>query len=320
MQLTASGHLKRIGRIGFAHAHTDVCLHLLEQAITQIARGDVLAVLPGKGAVIHHEQHGNSRLVDMHKRQRLDAQRIAGGFSDVKVGEAGDGDQIAHRGGIVLDAMQALILKQLGDARVLGATVGVAQSHCLTVVHRTPFHTANTDTADVFVVIDVGKQNLQRCFRIALRRRNVLQNRLKQRLHRPLARRRIGGSVSVTPGSVNDRKIQLILIGTQLDEQIQQFIDHLGRAGTVAVNLIDDHHRALAEPQCLFQHETGLRHTALEGVYQQENAIHHHQDTFHLAAKIGVAGRVHDVDLGVAVHYRRIFGQDGDAALTLQIV
>ena len=49
-------------------------------------------------------------------------------------------------------------------------------------------------------------------------------------------------------------------------------------------------------------------------------AVGHLEDALDLAAEVGVARRVDDVDLGVADLQGDVLGQDGDAALALQIV
>ena len=53
------------------------------------------------------------------------------------------------------------------------------------------------------------------------------------------------------------------------------------------------------------QHEAGLRQRAFGGVDQQHDAVDHRQRALHLAAEVGVAGRVDDVDLDAAVVDRR---------------
>ena len=86
------------------------------------------------------------------------------------------------------------------------------------------------------------------------------------------------------------------------------------------VDLVDDHDGPVAQLQGLPQHEAGLRHGAFGGIDQQQHAVHHVQHALHLAAEVGVAGRVHDVDLDGAVADGRVLRQDRDAALALQIV
>ncbi len=67
-------------------------------------------------------------------------------------------------------------------------------------------------------------------------------------------------------------------------------------------------------------HELRLRHRAFGGIDQQDDAIDHRQDPLYLAAEIGVAGRVDDVDPRALPLDRGAFGKDRDAALALQIV
>ena len=87
-----------------------------------------------------------------------------------------------------------------------------------------------------------------------------------------------------------------------------------------AVDLVDDDNDAVAELQRLAEHEARLRHGALGGVDEQDDTVDHLQDTLDLAAEVGVARGVDDVDLRVAVAHGGILGQDRDAALALQIV
>ena len=59
---------------------------------------------------------------------------------------------------------------------------------------------------------------------------------------------------------------------------------------------------------------------AIGGVNQYQNPVDHAQDAFDLAAEIGVAGRVDDVDPDVLPDDRGAFGEDRDAALALELV
>ena len=72
--------------------------------------------------------------------------------------------------------------------------------------------------------------------------------------------------------------------------------------------------------QRLRHHEFGLRQRTFGGVDQHQRAVHHVEDALDLAAEIGVARRIDDVDAGVLPLHRGGLGQNGDAALALQIV
>src|SRR5205085_12031912 len=49
-------------------------------------------------------------------------------------------------------------------------------------------------------------------------------------------------------------------------------------------------------------------------------AVQHFQRALHLAPKIAVAGSIHDVDLDAAEAHAGDLGEDGDAALALELV
>ncbi len=125
---------------------------------------------------------------------------------------------------------------------------------------------------------------------------------------------------------VDNRKIRLLLRGTQFDEQVEGFIQGYVGFGVLAVHFIDDHNRPMPFFQRLFQDEPRLRHRPLGGVHQKQDAVDHVHHPLHLAAEIRVAGGVDDVDLdllvGIGIPHadRGVFGQDGDPALALQIV
>ena len=65
-----------------------------------------------------------------------------------------------------------------------------------------------------------------------------------------------------------------------------------------AVDLVDDNDDAGGPaPARLLQHEARLRHGAFGGVHQQDNAVDHLEHALHLAAEVGVARGIDDVDL-----------------------
>ena len=83
--------------------------------------------------------------------------------------------------------------------------------------------------------------------------------------------------------------------------------------------LIDDD-RLEPHLERLGDHELGLRQRPLGGIDQHERAVDHVEDALDLAAEIGVAGRVDDIDAGVLPEDRGRLGEDGDAALALEVV
>ena len=92
------------------------------------------------------------------------------------------------------------------------------------------------------------------------------------------------------------------------------------RPGVGAIDLVDHHDRLQAALQGLGEHEAGLRHGAFGRVDQHQRAVGHPQHALDLAAEVGVARRVDDVDLHAAVGDGDVLGQDGDPPFALQVV
>ena len=134
--------------------------------------------------------------------------------------------------------------------------------------------------------------------------------RVVELLHRP----------AFLGGGVEHRKLKLFFSGVERGEQVEGLVQHPVRAAVGLVDLVDQHDRADAEGQCLGQHELGLRHRAFSGVDQQHHTVNHRQDALDLTAEVGVPGGVDDVDTGVLPLDRGHLGEDGDAALALDVV
>ena len=124
-------------------------------------------------------------------------------------------------------------------------------------------------------------------------------------------------------GGVDDRQVQHGLVGADLGGQVEQqvvgLVDDLGDPGVGAVDLVDQQDHRQTGGQRLAQHEPGLRQRALARVDQQHDAVDHGQPALDLAAEVGVAGGVDDVDRHPAPVDRGVLGQDRDALLALQV-
>ena len=110
------------------------------------------------------------------------------------------------------------------------------------------------------------------------------------------------GGVAVACGGIDDGEIKLFFVGSQLDEQIEHLVHDLLGSGSRTVDLVEDDQRLFAECQRLFEHKARLRHAALKRIDQQHDAVNKLQNTLHLAAEVGVSGRVYDVDFDIVVH------------------
>ena len=204
------------------------------------------------------------------------------------------------------------------DLDVLLTAVGLAQNNTVVAVDSAAFNATDPDTPDIIVIIQTRKQHLQGRVNVTLGRVNIFQNGLKQRAHIPLTHIGIQRRIAVFCRSVHHGEVDLVVVRTKLDKQIQDLVHDLGRPRTGAIDLIDDHNNLFIQRQRLAQHETRLRHTALERIYQEQNAVHHCEDALHFAAEVGMAGRVYDIDLHAVIMYGCVFGQNRDTALAFK--
>ena len=106
--------------------------------------------------------------------------------------------------------------------------------------------------------------------------------------------------------AVDDREVELVDVGVEVEEQLLDVVDDLGDAGVGPVDLVDDEDHRQLRLERLAQHEAGLGQRPLGGVDEQQHAVDHRQRPLDLAAEVGVAGRVDDVDRSTsAVRGRR---------------
>ena len=311
------------GAIQLRDPQGDILQGLTEQPLPQLAGGDELALTPGIGGVVDGEGHLHGGSGDLHEGQRLHTGGGADGITDGDIGDAGQGDDVA--GGGLGDGLLAQSLELVhGDGLgLLGGGVGVvvvADGDLLVLLDGAPLDAADGDAAHELIIVDGADQHLERLGHIRLGSGDVLQNGLEQRLE--VRARHIGGigGRALPAGAEQHGGVQLLVSGVQIHQKLQHLVNDLVHPLVGAVDLVDHHDDPVAQLQRTAQHKAGLGHGPLSGVHQQDNAVDHFQDALHLTAEVGMARRVHDVDLGVAVLDGGVLGQNGDATLTLQIV
>ncbi len=154
---------------------------------------------------------------------------------------------------------------------------------------------------------------------VVARRRDRLEQRREERLE--IGREIVRGESSTTRARVrvHDRELDLRGVGVEVEEQLVHLVHDLVRPRVGAVDLVDDEDDGQLQLERLAQHEPRLRQRPFGGVDEQQHAVDHRQRALDLAAEVGVARRVDDVDLRVAVLHRRVLGEDRDALLALEI-
>ena len=110
-----------------------------------------------------------------------------------------------------------------------------------------------------------------------------------------------------------------MLVSVEVQEELFHLVDDFGDPGVGAVDLVDHEYDRQASGEGLAEYEARLGQRALGGVDEQEDPVDHGEPPLDLAAEVGVARGVDDVELHTAVAHGGVLGQDRDALLTLEI-
>ena len=209
---------------------------------------------------------------------------------------------------------------ELGDARGRELAIQFADAHVGTAANRAVEDAANRDAAQKLAVIQVHHLNLQYAFGVAGRRRNGLDDGFEER--QQILRGVAGFAMrhAVARVGVDDRKIELVFGRVQIDEQVVDFVEDFGGPRVGTVDLVQDDHRRQLGGERFLQDVAGLWERAFARIDQHHYAVDHAQRALHFAAEVAVTRRVDDVDLRVVEEQRGVLGENGDAALALQIV
>ena len=109
--------------------------------------------------------------------------------------------------------------------------------------------------------------------------------------------------------AVDDRELDLGLVGVEVEEELVHLVHDRLDAGVGAVDLVDDEDHREPRLERLAQHEARLRQRTLARVDEEEHAVDHRDPALHLAAEVGMAGRVDDVDLRLPVAHAVFFAR-----------
>jgi hypothetical protein len=202
---------------------------------------------------------------------------------------------------------------------VLDRAVAVHHRHAVVLLDPPVDQASDDQPAHVVVPVQRGGAELQALVLVHLRRGHGGQQRVEERDQRAavVVEGALGDALARV--GVDHWELELILVGVQVDEQVVHLVQHLSGARVLAVDLVDDHHRGEAGFQRLLEHEARLGQGALGRVDEQEDAVHQGEGALHLAAEVGVARGVDDVDLDPSVVHGGVLGHDRDALLPLEV-
>ena len=281
--------------------------------------GHILTILTEEGWVVDGKQHRHGRLVNGNGRQRLRFVDISDRLTNLETFDTDDGTNITRFDGSDLRTSQSFEDIQLLDFGFDHRAIAFAQHDVLTFAQFTPMHTSHRNTAYIFWIVQRSDQHLGGTLQ-GLGFRNIFNDSIQQ-----------GGDIfrrllpivwhpSLLGWTVDGREIELFFGRVQIEHQVENHLLYLVRAAVGFVHFVYDYNRFQSDLDRFLQYKTGLGHRTFKRIDQQQTAIGHVQDTFHLTTEVGVSRCVDDVDFVTLIINRYIFRQDGNPSLAFQVI
>ena len=147
--------------------------------------GDIFAVFSRERRIIYAEGHGNRGLGNLLEWNCFRFLGRTERVSDVQVIDTGDCNDRSDLSFLHLHASKALKFIELThlDLPAHIRIVMVDDDTLLACAQNAVVDLADTDPAYIFIIVDRADQHLSSGLRVSLRRRNIVDDRLKKRLH-----------------------------------------------------------------------------------------------------------------------------------------
>ena len=303
--------------------HGHVVLGLVEQALLELTGAHDVAIAADEWGGRSLKDDGQGRRVDLDGLELDGVLGIGVDIADIGAVNTHDSSDIAGADFLALSAAQVVKGKELLDGSGGAGAVVLDDQNLVALVNGAGVHATDTDAANEVGVVDGHALHGQRGVLVNLGRRHVVDDHIEQRIHVHIAVVGVKAGKAIHGAGVDHvlhGELKLVVGSAQVGHKVQAVVVGLLGVGARTIDLVDDDHDLEAGVDSVTQHEAGLGHGALKGVDQQQGAVGHTQHALDLAAKVGVARGVDDVDLDVLVLDRDVLGENRNAALALLVV
>src|SRR5579862_1675379 len=319
LHLAPGADLEVARRVGVGDGYGDIRARLADEPLPQMPGGEKLAFAARERRVVDDDAHLDRRRVDIDERQGYALLGIGERLADERILEPGQPHDVARRGVLYLDLRQAFVAEQRRDVRPFAPPVLVDADDGIAHRHASADDAPVGDAAKVVAVVEIRHEHLEKRLLRDGGRRYLLHDSLEERLHRLARLADVAHGVPLLRAAVDDGEVELRVGGFQFDEQVEHHVEHLVRAGVLAVDLVDDHDRLRPVLKRLAQDEFRLRLGAVVRVNHQQHPVNHLHDALHLAPEIRVARRIDNVDVVTVPLESGVLGADGDPLLAFEV-
>ena len=181
------------------------------------------------------------------------------------------------------------------------------------------FNSSDTDTSNVFAVVDRGNEKLKLAVLISLGSRNIVKYLREEGNEVGTLYVGILGSCTRSARAVKHRTVELLVGCVEVDEKLKYLILNLAKTCVGLVYLVNNYNNSVVKFKSSLKNESGLGHRSLCRVNEKNNSVNHFEDTLNLAAEVSVAGGVNEVYLNVLVVYRGVFCKNSNSSFLFKV-
>ena len=111
---------------------------------------------------------------------------------------------------------------------------------------------------DVVVIVETGDEELKRSGRVVDRRRYGFEDLVEEYGEGEILALGLAAAETRARIAVEHRKVELLVAGAEIDEEVVNLVEDFARAGIGAVDLVDHQYRNELGVHRLFEHEASL--------------------------------------------------------------
>ena len=213
VKLTTAGYFEAVCIFCLFYTKADICVQLTEKTVTQMAGCNEFAFLSCKWTVVYDELHRDRWLGNLLERNSFRVFRRAECISNGNICDSGYSDNRSDRSFFYFHTVQPVKFIELTNLYTLlfVRIMMVYNNHILVHGNCTVFYFTNSDTTNIFIVVDRADQHLGRSFRITFRSRNVIKDCLEQWFHILFLVREIKDSNTSFCRSIYKRALKLFI-------------------------------------------------------------------------------------------------------------